>query len=721
MIKSLGFALLLGFELAAGCFLGLLICLGKCDALFGAHPWSLYITGLILAVTLVCVALSHAFAPNSSEGWRHFLMLNLLVSAAVHAASPEMQTYLVAGSDLYFLYIALILVASSVGSLLLWIESVFCILLVESLYIGINFPASTGMLAYANISFYAHIAGIGIIPFALTHLKLRTSTQTHRRGEAAHNQPARERVDTPNNGIEDDEYGNATYPSIETRKFGAAQLTGIIAQQEKEVEGLLDSVVYFMKRNFDTFSALGFIYDAGRQTFILNSYYSKSLALKKGKNIPLGKGIVGRIGIQKHSFMSGDLSLYDEQVIYYNQNEMVNSILAVPIISEERELLGALVIDNKNKRVYNDQHKEIMRRFSLLAAALVTNARMRIYQQRTAKEFKIFYETSQRFTTALSVQQVFDILFQMVSMLMNPSRLMAITFNTEAKRGIIYNLAGISPEIQIGYEFPLNAGLYSFSFLRKKIVNIADLRQQKDKYYRFVPNEPKNDNIGSLIIMPILDDEEKCFGLFSIEHERPNQFIGQLEQILSTLVGNASVAFTRAVLYQKMERLATTDGLTELNNHRFFQEQLAKEAERSKRYARSFSLLLMDIDHFKSFNDTYGHPFGDVVLKEISLCIRQSIRYNDIPARYGGEEFAVILPECGEDGATNSAERIRQTVEQRILRHPDKELHVTVSVGSATFPEYGDTPQALIQSADKALYYSKENGRNRVTLYRNGM
>ncbi len=166
-----------------------------------------------------------------------------------------------------------------------------------------------------------------------------------------------------------------------------------------------------------------------------------------------------------------------------------------------------------------------------------------------------------------------------------------------------------------------------------------------------------------------------------------------------------------------MELLATTDGLTQLNNHRTFQETLAKEVERSRRYGCPLSLLLMDIDHFKKFNDTYGHPVGDLVLKEISKCIRQSIRTNDIPARYGGEEFVVIVPEAGGEGGMVIAERIRRTVEQHTIMSLDNQLHVTISLGCAVMQQAETTPQSLIDSADKALYFSKEHGRNKATLF----
>jgi diguanylate cyclase (GGDEF)-like protein len=476
-----------------------------------------------------------------------------------------------------------------------------------------------------------------------------------------------------------------------------------------------------MSRNFKAYSALGFVFDPSQRAFTLNSFHSKNYTIAKGLRIPLGKGVVGRLGVDKRSFISGDLSLYPEELLYYRTHESINSVLAVPILSETKELLGALVIDNVDKNSFTEQHKEAMLRFSTLAAALITNVRMRIFQERAAKSFQIFYEASQRFTTALHSAQVFDVLFKMVSLLAQTKRMMVVTFNETTRCGVVSTVSGLSPDISSGMEFPINAGLYSYAFRKRTIVNIGDFQLYKDKYYRFLENEPRDPALASLIIFPMLDDEQRIIGLLSIESDAVNQFSGDTEKHLSILMGNASVAVTRARLYQKMEMLATTDGLTQLNNHRTFQEHLAREVERSRRYRRPLSLLLMDIDHFKSFNDTYGHPVGDLVLKEISMCIRKSIRTNDIAARYGGEEFTVIIPETGEEGAMVIAERIRRTVEQHVIVSLDRQLRVTISLGCATIPSHADTGPALIDCSDKALYFSKEHGRNKTTLFTKGM
>jgi diguanylate cyclase (GGDEF)-like protein len=166
-----------------------------------------------------------------------------------------------------------------------------------------------------------------------------------------------------------------------------------------------------------------------------------------------------------------------------------------------------------------------------------------------------------------------------------------------------------------------------------------------------------------------------------------------------------------------MEKLATIDGLTQIANHRKFQDIMTLELERSARYNSPLTLLLMDIDHFKKFNDTYGHPVGDLVLQMVAKALQGSIRNTDYCARYGGEEFVVVLIQADEAQSRILAERIRKAVESLQIQNEDKILRVTVSIGSATFPYDGATKQDLIDNADKAMYFSKQTGRNRVSFY----
>lgn len=169
---------------------------------------------------------------------------------------------------------------------------------------------------------------------------------------------------------------------------------------------------------------------------------------------------------------------------------------------------------------------------------------------------------------------------------------------------------------------------------------------------------------------------------------------------------------------RQLAELANKDGLTNLYNHRCFQELLSKELSRAKRFNEFISLLFLDVDHFKRFNDTYGHQMGDVVLKSMAQLITDSVREMDIPARYGGEEFSVILPTADRDTAKEIGERIRKIVESQVFKMDKTEVHVTVSIGVASFPDPTiEQPRDLIEHADQALYAAKEGGRNRVQVF----
>lgn len=162
-------------------------------------------------------------------------------------------------------------------------------------------------------------------------------------------------------------------------------------------------------------------------------------------------------------------------------------------------------------------------------------------------------------------------------------------------------------------------------------------------------------------------------------------------------------------------KLATTDGLTGLHNHRFFQEHLVNSIERSKRYKNNFSLLLIDIDFFKKFNDTYGHQAGDAVLRQVADTLKKTVRSLDLVARYGGEEMAIVLENVDIEEAIVIANKVCSTVAERMFRLSETvEKNVTISIGVATYPLHGETPATLIEFADQGLYRAKESGRNQI-------
>lgn len=195
-----------------------------------------------------------------------------------------------------------------------------------------------------------------------------------------------------------------------------------------------------------------------------------------------------------------------------------------------------------------------------------------------------------------------------------------------------------------------------------------------------------------------------------------------LEVVYPLIFSIAAFTFAYVVKYliksrdfEQQYKLATTDGLTELYNHRYFQEQIRMQIEQSKRYNHNFSLIIIDIDFFKKFNDTFGHQSGDAVLRQVAQTLKKNVRATDIVCRYGGEEMSIILPNTGKDEAFSTAQKICERVASKKFKLAgDKETNVTISLGVSTFPYDGDNAPAIIEAADKRLYNAKNNGRNQV-------
>jgi diguanylate cyclase (GGDEF)-like protein len=215
----------------------------------------------------------------------------------------------------------------------------------------------------------------------------------------------------------------------------------------------------------------------------------------------------------------------------------------------------------------------------------------------------------------------------------------------------------------------------------------------------------------NLILIPLFA-EGGCVGVLVAEHSSRSgsRVERRLDSILERFASHAGLALRNAALLEQMERMANTDGLTHIANRRTFEANLEKEMARSIRSGEPVSLVMLDIDHFKVLNDTWGHQKGDEVLREVAVALQAGSQEFDTIARYGGEEFAVILPGTGPDAAWAGAQRLHRLVTEGVTSVP-----ITVSLGVASAPVEARTAQSLVKAADDALYQAKRAGRNRVS------
>ncbi|MFZ0614286.1 MAG: GGDEF domain-containing protein [Desulfobacterales bacterium] len=274
-----------------------------------------------------------------------------------------------------------------------------------------------------------------------------------------------------------------------------------------------------------------------------------------------------------------------------------------------------------------------------------------------------------------------------------------------------------SPEIlQMTHLLHLTALLIDF-------VNLPDKAYQLGLIEHFVTEYGLGEHFQ---LEPLLHEVGELtaavFPVFEIKIDSETHYIEMIEAARKELIHLSSDFLNRLIEQNKrieiLNERATHDGLTKLTNYQRFQEVLDEEMYRANRYRFPLTLLMVDLDHFKKVNDTFGHLAGDHILRETSELIRKSLRKSDIAARYGGEEFALLLPETPQEGAYILAERLREKLAAKSFAYGDHTIFVTMSVGIAAYAPKTDSSNAdLIKKADTALYRAKDQGRNRCCLF----
>ncbi len=427
--------------------------------------------------------------------------------------------------------------------------------------------------------------------------------------------------------------------------------------------------------------------------------------------------------------LEGDLS-GGKPLLYYIDNPMIKSVVAVPMLDRGKNRVGAVVMDSLYPSAFNQHTAQAL---TYIASTLYTlyfksfvSAKNYIEQQ----QFSVLYHYQHQFFKNMSVKEIYRQISEYVKGNIPFDRMMILAldrqndYNLHQERtGRVVSCYGIDADQFENKTFTLSdKGLAILALYHNRPVERTFNQSAFNAYIpRIDSQEKKNMDIRQLFVMPVPSDAtaEQAELAICLESRRSDRYSEHEMNLLKAFAGVAGFAYARACQVERDKDLATRDGLTGLINHRTLHENLRTEKIRADRQKYNIGVLMMDIDHFKNVNDTYGHPIGDVVIKGIAGAISGEIRKEiDVVARYGGEEFVVGLVDTTPEGMIETAERIRQAVMKLVFDvHQQDPLRVTVSIGAfLVTPDFHDMKKA-VNYADQALYKAKEGGRNQVIQY----
>lgn len=444
------------------------------------------------------------------------------------------------------------------------------------------------------------------------------------------------------------------------------------------------------------------------------------------------KEIFASISSQFRERLMTDIDIYDARgpeqqplTLSYTEHGKPHEMFCLPLIVEAHP--SHLLLVSRERDAVGTRPRDEYRFLYLISQNLsMAVEREKMFQRieeeqelllENATHNKIFVEISKYLTSTLAPQSILQKAFEQFRHVIDYSSISILLFD----------------DIDHEYHLIIQPGQTINKAYRKRLV--SDISQiiseypvkselTEDALHRPTIFKPHRETakaastFKSSLHLPVIIGD-KVAGLIHLARRSEDPFSSRDLDVTSQFTGIFVTSIKNAQIHKRTEKLAFTDPLTGLYNHRYFQETLSQEFLRTARYSKSLSLMIIDIDFFKKFNDDYGHQAGDRVLRHVATIFNCSVRERiDTVARYGGEEFAVILPETSIDGAKKFAERIRSRVENAKVIHNGLKLSVTVSIGVAnTMVTNCEKTSELIEAADIAMYESKNNGRNQVSVY----
>ena len=471
-----------------------------------------------------------------------------------------------------------------------------------------------------------------------------------------------------------------------------------------------------VKKALEAHTVILLWFDLRNETLHIKELVSDSDEVVEGGVDPAG-GVIGGITRRRDVVKLSGLRPDFRGLAYYRQSPQVTEFIGVPVI-EQGFLRGVLCVDRSAEKAFDDDEVKIVEEAADYMMRAVENERMVASIERTRFEVGRFYEASRQLNGVLTPEEVYEVALESVSQIAAYDFAAITLYEEDSDRHRVVCVDGDGATTDGDWEevaFDSNRGLVSMVVNNRHYLPVGG--QLRDRRTTVVTPEQDFSKLHSLLVLPLIV-QDQAVGTMIIGHREAGEFPTQRREMLEVVANQVAVTMQNARLYARMEEMAKFDALTGLANRRSFQTQLEQAMARHKRAGRTFGLVLIDIDHFKAVNDTYGHPVGDEVLRQVGATFSEQMREIDVPARYGGEEFVLILEDTDLEGSRQVADRLRVAISELEFPTDKGLLQCTISLGIALGPWDSDEPHTLVDLADQALYHSKENGRNQVSVYR---
>jgi diguanylate cyclase (GGDEF)-like protein len=394
------------------------------------------------------------------------------------------------------------------------------------------------------------------------------------------------------------------------------------------------------------------------------------------------------------------------------ENDYIQSWMGVPLIVRDN-IIGILTLDHTEPSFYaNKKLVGLATAFADQVAISLDNARLFANERQRVQELEALRATTADITKELGLKSLLKSILKRATDLLDATggELGLVSETDHLIKILVSHKMGRSDSV--GTTVSLHDGLMGYVAKSRQIEIVEDYQEWDGQM-----EEYQESSIHAAIAAPLMIGNRFLGVIGVMDSDRSRKFSKREKDLMSMFAQQAAIAVENAQLYEQQKQEARIDAITGIFNRRGLNEMGCREISRAIRFDRSLSVIFLDIDHFKQVNDTYGHPIGDLVLKELADRLKKNLRTIDLFGRYGGEEFVIILPEADTEGALDVAERLRKIVEQTPFTPDNLSLWITISQGVSVLNADNRSLNTLIKQADEATYQSKEAGRNLVTLY----